>query len=238
MRATLLAGSVAQQSRDQTVDYLPLRPASHHLTWLPVNSERSGMEEQKTQPPVVFISQGLRGLRETIGRLPILYAAIVLIGSSLGTTLYFYPDTFLQMTPQNLAGIWTSAVFFICGGLAIGGARSKNKCLVVASLLMSVICAVSAGVLITISSLLLQRTSEMTTLSVLPIAMGVVMLGAGIASFVLSCRTLCCASKTRQTATQRTHDKKDLSSSSRPETVCRDINTNCLALPNLPSRFI
>ena len=194
-----------------------------------------GMEEQKAQPPVVFIS---RRVRETIGRLPILYGAILLIGSSLGTTLYFYPDTFLQLTSQNLAGIWTSAVFFVCGGLAIGGARWKNKCLVVASLLMSVICAVSAGVLITISSLLLQRTSEMTTLSVLPIAMGVVMLGAGIASFVLSCRTLCCASKTRQTATQRTPDKKDLSSSSRTETICKDINTNCLALPNLPSRFI
>merc|ERR1712141_626241 len=35
-------------------------------------------------------------------------------------------------------GIWTSVFFFISGGLAIGGARSGNKCLVVATLVMAI----------------------------------------------------------------------------------------------------
>merc|ERR1712088_573654 len=39
-------------------------------------------------------------------------------------------------------GIWTSVFFFISGGLAIGGARSGNKCLVVATLVMAIISAV------------------------------------------------------------------------------------------------
>merc|ERR1711936_224870 len=38
-------------------------------------------------------------------------------------------------------GIWTSVFFFISGGLAIGGARSGNKCLVVATLVMAIISA-------------------------------------------------------------------------------------------------
>ena len=45
-------------------------------------------------------------------------------------------------------GMWTSVLFFISGGLAIGGARSGNKCLVVATLVMSIISALVAGSLI------------------------------------------------------------------------------------------
>merc|ERR1711936_859804 len=40
-------------------------------------------------------------------------------------------------------GIWTSVFFFVSGGLAIGGARSGNKCLVVATMVMAIISAVS-----------------------------------------------------------------------------------------------
>merc|ERR1712038_1370309 len=50
-------------------------------------------------------------------------------------------------------GIWTSVFFFISGGLAIGGARSGNKCLVVATLVMAIISAVSAGILLIISTI-------------------------------------------------------------------------------------
>ena len=54
--------------------------------------------------------------------------------------------------------------------------------------MMSVISAVSVGVLLCIFS--------MPTLSVLPMAMAVVMLGASITPSVLSCRTLCCGTDT------------------------------------------
>merc|ERR1712038_1045878 len=63
-------------------------------------------------------------------------------------------------------GIWTSVLFFISGGLAIGGARSGNKCLVVATLVMAIISAVSAGILLILSTILLvssYRYSAMTS---------------------------------------------------------------------------
>merc|ERR1712241_946811 len=53
-------------------------------------------------------------------------------------------------------GIWTSVFFFISGGLAIGGARSGNKCLVVATMVMAIISAVSAGILLIMSSISLS----------------------------------------------------------------------------------
>merc|ERR1712062_892432 len=65
-------------------------------------------------------------------------------------------------------GIWTSVFFFISGGLAIGGARSGNKCLVVATLVMAIISAVSAGILLILSTILLvssYRYSAMTALA-------------------------------------------------------------------------
>merc|ERR1712212_1183916 len=53
-------------------------------------------------------------------------------------------------------GIWTSVFFFVSGGLAIGGARSGNKCLVVATMVMAIISAVSAGILFIMSSISLS----------------------------------------------------------------------------------
>merc|ERR1712241_1489890 len=52
-------------------------------------------------------------------------------------------------------GIWTSVFFFISGGLAIGGAQSGKKCLVVATMVMAIISAVSAGILLIMSALFL-----------------------------------------------------------------------------------
>merc|ERR1712110_877436 len=65
-------------------------------------------------------------------------------------------------------GIWTSVLFFISGGLAIGGAQNGNKCLVVATLVMAIISAVSAGILLILSTILLvssYRYSAMTSLA-------------------------------------------------------------------------
>merc|ERR1712218_575800 len=93
-------------------------------------------------------------------------------------------------------GIWTSVFFFISGGLAIGGARSGNKCLVVATLVMTIISAVSAGILLIISSIHLvisYRYSFMTPLTFgLLIVTGATMLIIAIASASLTCKPLCC----------------------------------------------
>ena len=54
----------------------------------------------------------------------------------------------LNGSPRNFsigAGIWTSVFFVVSGGLSIGGARSQSKCLVVSTMVMSIIPAVCAG---------------------------------------------------------------------------------------------
>jgi len=102
-------------------------------------------------------------------------------------------------------GIWTSVFFFISGGLAIGGARSGNKCLVVATMVMAIISAVSAGILFIMSSISLSvfnhygyRYRDYYGLSHvsdgLLIAMGATMLIVAIASATLTCYPLCCQS--------------------------------------------
>ena len=106
-------------------------------------------------------------------------------------------------------GIWNSIFFFVCGGLAIGGARSGNKCLVVATLVMAIISSISAGILLIMSALALHVISysyrysrdpwtsrdEITPVFyVLLVAMGATMLIIAIASASLTCFPLCCRS--------------------------------------------
>jgi len=114
----------------------------------------------------------------------------------------------LGMVNSNVplaTGIWTSVFFFISGGLAIGGARSGNKCLVVATMVMAIISAVSAGILFIMSSISLSvfnqysyRYRDYYGLSHvsdgLLIAMGATMLIVAIASASLTCYPLCCRS--------------------------------------------
>ena len=102
-------------------------------------------------------------------------------------------------------GIWTSVFFFISGGLAIGGARSGNKCLVVATMVMAIISAVSAGTLLIMSSISLSVFHQYASYGYqynygspvtygLLIAMGAMMLIVAIASASLTCYPLCCRS--------------------------------------------
>ena len=63
--------------------------------------------------------------------------------------------------PSSLGtGIWTSVLFFISGGLAIGGAHTGNKCLVVATMVMSIISAVAAMFLIILSFFLFLESID------------------------------------------------------------------------------
>ena len=118
-------------------------------------------------------------------------------------------------------GIWSAVFFFISGALSIGGAQSGNKCLVVATQVMSIISAVLAGILLGLSATWLahlnhsyvtthagtsvnygystyayyvaQYNQAESSLGLL-IAMGVIMLGVSIASASLTCKLLCCRS--------------------------------------------
>ena len=107
-------------------------------------------------------------------------------------------------TPMTIGcGYWTPVFFFISGGLAIGGARSGNKGLVVATMVMSIISAIFAGILLITSAFALDFHSYYyrdgiaplrCTLLVLLIATGATMLVIAIASASLTCKPLCCQS--------------------------------------------
>ena len=110
-------------------------------------------------------------------------------------------------------GIWTSVFFFISGGLAIGGAQSGKKCLVMATLIMAIISAVCAGILLIMSALLFRPyvrlyygyssnydnnpyynvKNTVPSYSLL-ITMGATMLIVAIISAALTCKPLCCRS--------------------------------------------
>ena len=95
-------------------------------------------------------------------------------------------------------GIW----FLISGGLTIGGAYSGNKCLVVATLVMSVISTLSAGIFTLFSIFILyfilgnDFDDVWTTFIVLEILLGLAMLVVGTATAALTCRPLCCRGPT------------------------------------------
>ena len=57
------------------------------------------------------------------------------------------------------AGIWTAVFFFISGALSIGGAQSGNRGLVLATMVMSIISAVLAGILLILSSIYLGEVT-------------------------------------------------------------------------------
>ena len=116
---------------------------------------------------------------------------------ALGSDIAGMVDDYMSLA----TGIWTSVFFFISGGLAIGGARSGNKCLVVATMVMAIISAISAGILLIMSSIFLQilgyRSYDYGVSPVsygLLIAMGAMMLIVAIASASLTCYPLCCRS--------------------------------------------
>merc|ERR1712212_1273445 len=136
-------------------------------------------------------------------------------------------------------GIWTSVLFFVSGGLAIGGARSGNKCLVVATMVMAIISAVSAAILLIMSAIQLGIGSRyrggrymdgMTPVFFgLLIAMGASMLIVAIASASLTCYPLCCRSTKQGTV----HYNPNQVQQQEPASVL--VNANQIAAFNLPA---
>ena len=91
-------------------------------------------------------------------------------------------------------------MFFITtGGLAIGGAHSGNKCLVVATLVMAIFSAIMAGILIIINGISMSipmgpAGDEGFITTTIEMVIGGAMLIVGITSASLTCRPLCCSS--------------------------------------------
>ena len=98
-------------------------------------------------------------------------------------------------------GILASVFFITTGGLAIGGARSGNKCLVVATLVMAIFSAIMACTLVSLAGIAMSVTyigSEGFIASTIEMVIGGVMLIVGITSASLTCRPLCCSQSSGQ----------------------------------------
>ena len=174
------------------------------------------------QPQVIYIVQSnapRQSVRESyaartaavLGGLLILGGLAVLVADIVGI---------VHGSAPIATGIWTSVFFIVSGGLAIGGARSGNKCLVVATLVMTVISAVSAGILLILASIQIggeaykcsDRSSDSddysysdsyysegctgTAVFGLQIGVSLALLVAAILLASLTCRPLCCRPST------------------------------------------
>merc|ERR1712059_155055 len=103
-------------------------------------------------------------------------------------------------------GIWTSVFFFITGGLTIGGARSPNKCLVIATMVMSIISAVCAGILIILSGIfsgvLMCKSGYHDDSCKIPYIItaiaGFVIFVTFIVTSAITCRAVCCLPLTNE----------------------------------------
>ena len=102
---------------------------------------------------------------------------IVALSSGIAFSVIWHPINGLLF-----GGTWTCVFFFISGGLAIGGAQSGRRCLVVATMVMSIISAIFAGIAIILSALFLPWPNTL---------IGATMLILGITSASLTCRPLC-----------------------------------------------
>ena len=107
---------------------------------------------------------------------------------------------------NSAPGILAAVFFITTGGLAIGGARSGNKCLVVATLVMAIFSAIMASTLISMAGINMSMTyigSEGFIASSIEVAIGGVMLIVGITSASLTCRPLCCSPSSSSSSGQQ-----------------------------------
>jgi len=120
----------------------------------------------------------------TLGGVHIVCGIAVLIASITGLVFHAFS-----------IGILASVFFITTGGLTIGGARSGNKCLVVATLVMAIFSAIMACILLSFAGISMSMTyigSEGFITSTIEMVIGGVMLIVGITSASLTCRPLCC----------------------------------------------
>ena len=129
---------------------------------------------------------------------------------------------------SHAPGTFASVFFITTGGLTIGGARSGNKCLVVATLVMAIFSAIMACTLLSLAGISMSMTyigSEGFITSTIEMVIGGVMLIVGITSASLTCRPLCCSSSSSSQqglVYYQAHNQVDIASLNLPR------------LPNLP----
>jgi hypothetical protein len=187
-----------------------------------VNMEEGG--SSAARPQVIYILQSKApksSIKETyatniaavLGCLHLLCGVVALASDIVGI--------FAGNVPVA-TGIWSAVFFLVTGSLAIAGARSGSRCLVAATLVMAILSAVSAGVLLIMSSIFFTFDSycryssfgcdTKAAIYIIEIVIGAVLLVAGVVSAALTCRPLCC-SPAASTGTVHYHPEQTAASS-------------------------
>merc|ERR1712179_15879 len=119
--------------------------------------------------------------------------------------LFFIQPSYCFHFGKFATEIWSSVFFFITGGLSIGSGRNSSSCLVIGTMVMSILSAISAGILIIFSGLGFGITEcyyrsacselEFNLLHGLELVAGIVEMVIAITSSVLSCKATCCRDK-------------------------------------------
>merc|ERR1711962_495189 len=161
------------------------------------------MEEQRYTttpapvPQVIYVKNTKKSTKETyaaktvkvLGCFQILCAVIAL---SL--------EIFIISSPRNQSiatGVWCSVIFFTTGILSLLGARFKNLCLVITTMVMSIISSLSAAILLILSIMWsiipyhTRHTGIILSYSVMAF-FGLVMLVISIVISGFTCRATCC----------------------------------------------
>ena len=177
-----------------------------------MNSDMLPLVHKDWEPSsqVVYIIQAprLKNIKEdyaltsasALGVVHIICALVAMAAEVARIVIIKLPPWWMSFSPR----LWTSVFYFISGSLAITATHKESKCLLVATLAMSVVAAISAGVLIVTSSIFLATAlmdmDNPYKPSLVPyvaeILMGVVMVVLATVSSSLTCRPLCCRSVT------------------------------------------
>merc|ERR1711913_88850 len=168
-------------------------------------------EQNQTKPIVIVVEKTSN--KQSIKKSYKSKAAIVIgIIHIICGVLAFFANVGLFFTQPSFGfggigtGIWSSVFFFISGGLSIGSGRNTNSCLVIGTMVMSILSAISAGILIIFSGLGLgipecyYRSASCSELGFdilhgLELVAGIVEMVIAITSAVLSCKATCCRDK-------------------------------------------
>ena len=108
------------------------------------------------------------------------------------------------------AGILGAIFFFLSGSFTIVGARTKRKCLVVATLVFAILSTIAASILVIISTYILSENmadnkevmlegqwsvhNMREVVYSLEVVVGAVMVAMAVTTSALTCRPLCCRS--------------------------------------------
>merc|ERR1711962_513344 len=161
------------------------------------------MEEQKYTttpapvPQVIYVKNTKKSTKET-------YAAktVTVLGcfQILCAVITLSLEVFIITKPDNnsiATGVWCSVIFFTTGILSLVGARFKNLCLVITTMVMSIISSLSAAILLILSIIWsifgvhTRYTGIILSYSVMAF-FGLVMLVISIVISGLTCRATCC----------------------------------------------